>query len=517
MPRITRKQQKVFAESASNNGVFGSLQANDPAYSQDPDVIQSRTAYANGWNDATYSAEQLPPLEEFQALQYLFSRQLAYILQEGVAEWDSSTTYYKGNLVKAIQSDGSFILYASLIDNNTGNLVSDTTKWVITNTSTNFHQGIPNWRSDVIYSAGDWVKADNAGVWSIFESLEDNNLNNAITDDTYWSIRPFSSSGVLLSHAWFDYKIADVSWLRADTFSWQDGELYQAVYEHLVDDMEDLTSSTETIGTYTITYYRATDGHKIVMPDQESTVQDIFEESGVAWYYILDTTNTRFKLPRTKYGFTGLRDAVGNYVAPGLPNITGSFYALDQANEYSGAFYRGGSKSGSYGGSGTYTYQQQKMDASRSNALYGASTTVQPPATQMYLYFYVGNYTQSAVQQTAGMNVEMLNDKLDLDLGNITPETKEYITTLCSPDSSRVVSLGGAGTYTADGNGWISAKTTGTTKCTVENTTANLYNGGTHNTSNTEMGCVQVKKGDSVTVSISGGTCTTYFVPMIGG
>ena len=74
MPKITRKQQKVFAVNASNNGVFGSLQANDPVYSQDPDAIQGRTAYSNGWNDATYSAEQLPPLEEFQALQYLFSR-----------------------------------------------------------------------------------------------------------------------------------------------------------------------------------------------------------------------------------------------------------------------------------------------------------------------------------------------------------------------------------------------------------------------------------------------------------
>ena len=143
MPRITRKQQKVFAVNASNNGVFGSLQANDPAYSQDPDVIQGRTAYANGWNDATYSAEQLPPLEEFQSLQYLFSRQIAYLMQDGIPEWNSATTYYKGALVKAIQGDGSFILYASLVDDNTNNLVTDTTKWVITNTSTNFHQGIP--------------------------------------------------------------------------------------------------------------------------------------------------------------------------------------------------------------------------------------------------------------------------------------------------------------------------------------------------------------------------------------
>ena len=519
MPRITRKQQKVFAESASNNGVFGSLQANDPAYSQDPDVIQSRTAYANGWNDATYSAEKLPPLEEFQSLQYLFSRQIAYLMQEGIPEWNTSTTYYKGALVKALQSDGSFILYASLVDNNTGNLVTDTTKWIITNTSTNFHQGIPNWRADVIYSAGDWVKALNGDSWAIFESLEDNNLNNAITEAEYWSIRPFSSSNILLTHMWFDYQIADVSWLRADTFSWQDGTLYEAVYNHLVDDIDGVSSSTETIGSYTITYYQAQDGHKIVMPDMADTVLDIYNDTGVAWYYILDTTNTRFKLPRTKYGFTGVRDAVGKYVPESLPNIKGTFTAngWEAGNtRMTGPFYVNSDNTYSVS-SGTSNQHGSAFDASRASSAYQDSAPVQQRATQMYLYFYVGNYTQSAVQQTAGMNVEMLNDKLDLDLGNITPETKEYITTLCSPDSSRVVSLGGAGTYTADGNGWISAKTTGTTKCTVENTTANLYNGGTHNTSNTEMGCVQVKKGDSVTVSISGGTCTTYFVPMIGG
>lgn len=84
------------------------------------------------------------------------------------------------------------------------------------------------------------------------------------------------------------------------------------------------------------------------------------------------------------------------------------------------------------------------------------------------------------------------------------------------PDSNRVVRLGAAGTYTAPGNGWISAITTGTTRCIVKNNTAYLYNGGTHNTSNTEMGAVSCKKGDSVEIAISSGTCNVYFVPMLG-
>ncbi len=297
MPRITRKQQKVFAVDATNNGVFGSLQANDPVHSQDPDIIQSRTAYSNGWNDATYSAEKLPPLEEFQALQYLFSRQIAYLMQDGIPEWDTNTTYYKGALVKAIQSDGSFILYASLIDNNQGNLVTDTTKWVITNTSTNFHQGIPNWRADVIYSKGDWVKSQSGSDYVIYESQSDNNLNNAVSEGAYWSMKSFSAP-YLFCNTWSDYLIGDTSWLRADTFNWQDGDVYTSAYNHLVDDIDGVTPTTETVSGYTITYYPATDGHKIVLPNQEATALNIYNATGKSWYYILDTTNKQFKLPR---------------------------------------------------------------------------------------------------------------------------------------------------------------------------------------------------------------------------
>lgn len=448
MPRITRKQQKVFAVNASNNGVFGSLQANDPAYSQDPDVIQGRTAYANGWNDATYSAEQLPPLEEFQSLQYLFSRQIAYLMQDGIPEWNSATTYYKGALVKAIQGDGSFILYASLVDDNTNNLVTDTTKWVITNTSTNFHQGIPNWRADVIYSSGDWVKSYNSSTgWMIYESRENSNLNNSVTDTDYWSPKPFTSEFPLLMHSWFDHEVDDVSWLRADTFSWQDGTVYSRVYDHLVEDIDGKTATSETVGSYTISYYLADDGHKITT--DESTVADIYAESGVAWYYILDTTNQRFKLPRTKYGFVGLRDSVGKYVPESLPdhrhimfqttgdntNITSSSFVSQERNTGGNAGYVLGQKTNN---------EEPTLGLSGkvpSSLTYQDNAPVQQRATQMYLYFYVGQFTQSATEQTAGLNAELFNGKLDLDVGNATSTTKQNVVGWGMPDYSAGVQV----------------------------------------------------------------------------
>lgn len=215
----------------------------------------------------------------------------------------------------------------------------------------------------------------------------------------------------LLTSVWQDHKINDISWLCADTFSWQSGNVYTAVYSHLVDDINGITATTETINGITITYYEAADGHKIVLADQENNVSAIYNATGIAWYYILDTTNTRFKLPRTKFAFTGLRDTVGKYVEAGLPDHTHSL------SKTSSDYYT------TYGANYIYTVAtpRQYVDgmvnsiskASDNNPIYGNSATVQPPATQMYLYFYVGQFTQTATQQTAGINSEQLNDKVD--------------------------------------------------------------------------------------------------------
>lgn len=109
-----------------------------------------------------------------------------------------------------------------------------------------------------------------------------------------------SNSNYLLDWKWSDHIINSMEWLRADTFSWQSGSVYTAVYNHLVADNSSGTSQTETVGSYTISYKLAPDGHKITT--DESTVANIYNETGEAWYYVLDTTNQRFKLPRGSHG-----------------------------------------------------------------------------------------------------------------------------------------------------------------------------------------------------------------------
>jgi len=184
---------------------------------------------------------------------------------------------------------------------------------------------------------------------------------------------------------------------------------------------------TETISGITITCYVAQDGHKIVLPDQENNIVALYGATGVAWYYILDITNRQFKLPRTKFEITGLRDNVGDYVEPTLPNVTGFFDARGYpGNAYSGAIINssgvmsytkaGGVYEGASGISlaNDATSDRVSFDASRSSSIYQNNATLQPSATQMYLYFYMGNFTQSAEQNAAGITSEELNKKIDI-------------------------------------------------------------------------------------------------------
>ena len=206
--------------------------------------------------------------------------------------------------------------------------------------------------------------------------------------------------------------------MRADTFSWQSGDVYKSVYNHLLDDFQNgEIGHSDTDGGVTVFYRLCSDGHKICLEDQEQNVIDYYNANGSCWIYVLDALNKRFKLPRTKFGFTGYRDAVGNYVEAGLPNITGFFGGLSHIIS-EGAFENTGNvdalSGSSYGGGA----QKVTLDASRSSSIYGNSNTVQPPATQMYLYFYVGDTVRNQTEIDVGEITEALDGKLDQDLSN---------------------------------------------------------------------------------------------------
>ena len=129
MAKIPRKTQKIFAENAGSLMLtaFGTAMTNNPTYTTDLDEIQNANFQA-GWASAITS-DKAPYEEDTNGLFYAFTKQIAYILQQGLSiEYDANTTYYKGSIV-AVINDATVSFYISMTDNNTGNNVTDGVNW----------------------------------------------------------------------------------------------------------------------------------------------------------------------------------------------------------------------------------------------------------------------------------------------------------------------------------------------------------------------------------------------------
>lgn len=324
---------------------------------------------------------------------------------------------------------------------------------------------------------------------------------------------------------WADHELDDMSWLRADTFSWQSGAVYQAAYQHLADDIDNIQKTTlyrwrryvapsylyvytlsatpavgdaiyqnpygdyymtdkkvgsvpdsthitiddgtvayvyddsveatvaqrETVDGTTIVYYQADDGHKICPASEESNVTAIYNATGVAWYYIIDTTNQRFKLPRSKHN--KYANSLGVVGTGTLKFQNGSY--LDSHDENLGGiagWVRTHNSGGEWASVGALSVSS---DPTVSNLI---AQQEQDTDQYKYLYFYVGNFTQTAQENTAGLNAELFNQKMDTDAGNATSTAKNTVVRWMLPDYSAGVSVANITTstpYTAPADGFL--------------------------------------------------------------
>lgn len=106
MPKLTRQTQRVFGSTATSSqvAVFGSLAAGSPQFAAgSPTLIQSLSNWLSGWPGAVLGLNS-PAIEDLQAYCYVESYQVAYLLQQGIAEYDGSTTYFQNSI---FQSGGS--------------------------------------------------------------------------------------------------------------------------------------------------------------------------------------------------------------------------------------------------------------------------------------------------------------------------------------------------------------------------------------------------------------------------
>lgn len=121
MAKIPRITQKIFAENAGSSEVtaFGTAKNGDDAeYTKDVSKIQTET-FTQGWEPALLT-DDAPFMEDMNAVLLALSQQIAYLFQEGNAEWDNQTTYYKFSIVKKVINEELKLFY-SLTDDNIGN------------------------------------------------------------------------------------------------------------------------------------------------------------------------------------------------------------------------------------------------------------------------------------------------------------------------------------------------------------------------------------------------------------
>lgn len=125
MAKLPRVLAKVFGSGAGGAeiGVFGSFAAGSPATTTSPLTAQSLSNWLSGWYSAVVG-DNSPAIEDLNSVAFVMGYQIAYLMQAGIPEYDSTTPYY----INSLCMDGGR-LFKSLTDGNTGNPTTDTTNW----------------------------------------------------------------------------------------------------------------------------------------------------------------------------------------------------------------------------------------------------------------------------------------------------------------------------------------------------------------------------------------------------
>lgn len=248
-----------------------------------------------------------------------------------------------------------------------------------------------------------------------------------------------SNAHSLLDYKWTDHILNEMSWLRADTWSWQSGKLYKAAYNHLLADISNAQLKTENINGITIVYYLAPDKHKICPVSEIKKIPQVYTDIGIGWFYIIDQENQRFKLPRSMHGEIVERYQNGptwyRLYADGWCEQGGNFGAafsswtsktVTFSVPFRDTYYSVWAMTGHTSNTDSPCINAKNLTTfscypynSTGNANWAAAGYTSKAsvgnAQFTYLYFYVGDYSVSAIEQTAGITSEELNGKLDSD------------------------------------------------------------------------------------------------------
>lgn len=128
--RLPRSLQSIFGATAAATPANvmaqpGSTAAGSPVYTGSPATIQGNAAWLQGLFATlvqTGGGVNSQAWQEMNAILFLITQQLEYILQTGMPEWIAGENYFVNDLVQcAPAGPGPTNLYVSLQNNNTGN------------------------------------------------------------------------------------------------------------------------------------------------------------------------------------------------------------------------------------------------------------------------------------------------------------------------------------------------------------------------------------------------------------
>ena len=145
-------------------------------------------------------------------------------------------------------------------------------------------------------------------------------------------------------------------------------------------------------------------------------------------------------------------------IGAGLPNITGSAttWSYKNALNPTGAFGQELDGQSSFNASDAKLGSDLTFDASKSNAIYGKSSTVTPASTTLYPWVVAYTAAIPASTAQAAEFQQALSGKADTNLGNLSAAGKDLASGLGMPSSKYInLTLGASGTtYTAPANGY---------------------------------------------------------------
>lgn len=440
MPKIERKTQKIFGGNAESDqlAVFGSMISGAPVYNDDIEALQSE-AYTEGWK-AAVAANEAPFMEEMNAVQYGFSKQLAYLFQQGIAEWDAGTTYYLNSFCQV-----GGVIYKSKQDENINHSPADDTEgtyWSPLKTGgggsgglevcdigmslyIDETKGLRRWLNGQIVA----INQNTQGFLTRLKKIVALYPSLLTTEDNWQAAKTLSAFGQVGKFV-FNYAEAEVE-KQCSIFGGEDiltSEENYWLVEKAKNDVEvgDLAYPCDSSGTKTgddavaiTAVWTGTYTGKPVISITESG------NNGKSFYSEVTLTETvttdeivSLRLPAV-VNVQGLLDLqnLGMTVEAGLPNITGASsvntYNPGGLNVYgqNSAFYsKSLGTSWAVNSTASGNQAQLQFDASRSSSIYGASDTVQEEAIQ-YPY-----YIQIATGQETEVNIRN-------DIESIVPYT----------------------------------------------------------------------------------------------